>query len=153
MESYEYYMKEAIRQAKKAWKAAKSVMQTSSVSNPGLWWGNTITFHKRTEQPQCVHTPAMLAKTRIRQETTIKIAVKGINHLSHLLKGIFVNARGARQAVGQIMLLKPSPNWNARTAHWRLTPIRSDKGAIMGMVVAACAVPEGTRKLKKNWNR
>ena len=100
-------------------------MQTSSGSNPGLWWGNTITFHKRTEQPQCVHTPAMLAKTRIRQETTIKIAVKGINHLSHLLKGIFVNARGARQAVGQIMLLKPSPKWNARTAHWRLTPIRT----------------------------
>ena len=52
---------------------------------------------------------------------------------------------------GVIMLVKPSPNWKARTVAWRESPIRSEKGAMMGIVRAALAVAEGMKRLIPVW--
>ena len=43
--------------------------------------------------------------------------------------------------VGVIMLVKPSPNWKARTVSCRGISIKSDHSAIIGMVSAALAEP------------
>ena len=53
--------------------------------------------------------------------------------------------------VGVIMLVKPSPNWKATTVAWREMPIRSLKGAMIGMVMAALAEPLGITILIKVW--
>ena len=53
--------------------------------------------------------------------------------------------------VGVIMLVKPSPNWKAITVACRDRPIRSENGAMMGMVMAALAEPEGIRILMIFW--
>jgi hypothetical protein len=47
-----------------------------------------------------------------------------------------------------IMFVKPSPNWYARTAVWRVMPARSEIGANRGIVRAAFIDPEGMKKLR-----
>ena len=46
-------------------------------------------------------------------------------------------------AVGQIILERPSPNWNARTATCLEIPHKSARGAIIGILVTAC--PESAK--------
>jgi hypothetical protein len=46
-----------------------------------------------------------------------------------------------------------SANWKAKTAVCLVIPTRSPSGAMMGMVRAACAVPEWTKKLIAHWDR
>ncbi len=45
------------------------------------------------------------------------------------------------------MFVNPSPNWKASTVAWRESPIRSEKGAIIGIVMAALAVADGMKRL------
>ena len=49
------------------------------------------------------------------------------------------------------MFVKPSPNWYAKTAVCRLNSVKSDKGAMIGMVMYACPEPDGTKKLQTVW--
>ena len=49
------------------------------------------------------------------------------------------------------VLEKPSPKWKANTAVCRDMPSISAKGTIIGIVVAACPLPEGITKLIKLW--
>ena len=53
--------------------------------------------------------------------------------------------------VGTIKLVNPSPNWKAKTATCLVTPNKSDNGAMIGIVNAACPDPETTKKLKQDW--
>ena len=57
-------------------------------------------------------------------------------HLTHVAYGIFATPIQAISTplVGVIMLVKPSPNWNANTVVCRLTLIRSANCAIIGIV-------------------
>lgn len=45
--------------------------------------------------------------------------------------------------VGVIILVNPSPNWNAMMVDWREISIRSENGIMIGIVSAAFAEPEG----------
>ena len=47
---------------------------------------------------------------------------------------------------GVIIFVKPSPNWKASTVACLDKPIRSENGAMMGIVSAAFAVAEGMDK-------
>ncbi|MPN34430.1 hypothetical protein SDC9_181923 [bioreactor metagenome] len=49
--------------------------------------------------------------------------------------------------VGVIIFVKPSPNWNAMTVACLESPITSEKGAMIGIVRAALAEPEGMKML------
>lgn len=53
--------------------------------------------------------------------------------------------------VGMIVLENPSPQVKAKTAVCRVIPRRSDKGAIIGIVTAACPDPEGMKKFSVVW--
>ncbi len=44
---------------------------------------------------------------------------------------------------------RPSPNWKACTATWRVMPTRSAMGTIRGITMAAWPEPEGTRTLMR----
>src|SRR6056297_760095 len=78
----------------------------------------------------------------------------GKNHLRYLLKGTLARTQPMRiKLVGQIRFENPSPNWKASTAICLFIPMRSDNGAIMGIVVAAWPDPEGTRKFITVWKR
>ena len=46
---------------------------------------------------------------------------------------------------GVIIFVNPSPNWKARTVDCLEIPIRSENGAITGMVTAAFAEADGTK--------
>ena len=49
------------------------------------------------------------------------------------------------------MFVNPSPNWKASTIACRETPTMSEKGAMIGMVMAALAVALGMTKLMSAW--
>ena len=53
--------------------------------------------------------------------------------------------------VGVIILVNPSPNWKAITVACFDNPIKSEKGAMIGMVRAALALPEGMIRLISVW--
>ena len=53
--------------------------------------------------------------------------------------------------VGVSMLVKPSPNWKASTVVCRERLMRSANCAMMGMVSAALAEPEGMTMFKRVW--
>ena len=48
--------------------------------------------------------------------------------------------------------MRASPSWNARTEVCLETSRRSARGAMIGIVNAACPDPETTKKLKIDWN-
>ena len=75
-------------------------------------------------------------------------------HFNHTSYRILAMARTpmVTPLVGMIRLEIPSPNWKANTATCRLMPKRSLKGAMMGMVSAACPDPLGTKKFRKLWS-
>jgi hypothetical protein len=52
---------------------------------------------------------------------------------------------------GVIILVKPSPNWKARTVACLDTPIRSENGAMIGIVTAALAEADGIKMLMNVW--
>ena len=74
-------------------------------------------------------------------------------HFTHFVYGIFAIPSAAIKTpdVGVIILVKPSPNWNAITIAWRDKSIRSENGAMMGIVIAAFAVADGIRKFIIVW--
>ena len=77
----------------------------------------------------------------------------GTNHFHHVVT--FTPAIPditTANAVGHKMFERPSPNWKARTATWRLMPKRSASGAMIGILVAAWPEPDGIRKLSSVWN-
>ena len=72
----------------------------------------------------------------------------GSNHFAHFSQDIPDNVKTpiVIPDVGIIILLKPSPNWKARTAVCLVTPTISASGIIIGIVRAALALPDGTKK-------
>lgn len=73
----------------------------------------------------------------------------GTNHFHHLsiLTPAIPQIIGV-MAVGHIMLERPSPNWKARTADCLEIPIKSDRGAMIGILVTAWPEPDGMKKLR-----
>ena len=88
-------------------------------------------------------------KRKIR-ENNIQIKNKGNTNFTHLAKGTFARLNTAIRIpeVGIIRFENPSPHVNANTAVWRVMPTKSAKGAINGIVTAACPEPEGIKKFK-----
>ena len=77
--------------------------------------------------------------------------MKGSTHFTHLPYGILAIPRTAMRTpeVGVIILVNPSPNWNAITVACLLTPIISEKGAMIGIVMAALALADGMTRLMR----
>ncbi len=86
-------------------------------------------------------------------ESTKSIPNNGKTNLSHFVYGTFEIASTAIKVpeVGMTMFEKPSPHVNANTAVCLVTPMRSDNGAISGIVTAACPEPEGIKKFNVVW--
>ena len=76
---------------------------------------------------------------------TIKI---GNTNFTHFVKGTFAKLSTAIKMpdVGIIRFENPSPQVKAKTAVCRVTPTRSDNGAMSGIVTAACPEPDGIKK-------
>ena len=68
---------------------------------------------------------------------TKRIPKSGATNLNHLPAGAPIRPEIRNMPFGQNILEKPSPNWNARTAVWRETPIISARGAIIGITADA----------------
>ncbi len=79
----------------------------------------------------------------------ISMIINGVIHFTHFSYGIFATPKTpiSTPDVGVIIFVNPSPNWNAITVDWRDNPIRSENGAIIGMVKAAFAEPDGITTL------
>ena len=73
----------------------------------------------------------------------------GVMNLYHLFKPTPMIPHSVATAVGQNILEKPSPNWNAITATSLDCPIRSATGAKIGMVTTAYPEPDGLKKLTR----
>ena len=75
------------------------------------------------------------------------------NHLIQTSYGILAmpSAPISTAEVGVIIFVNPSPNWNAITVACLDSPITSEKGAIIGIVSAAFAEPEGMNILMQVW--
>lgn len=78
-----------------------------------------------------------------------KSAKSGAAYLYHFVTGIFIMPHIIQTIVGQNRFEYPSPNWKARTATCLLMPQRSARGVMIGMDIAACPGPEGTKKIQK----
>ena len=76
-------------------------------------------------------------------------------HLSQVPYGMRAMPRTPMRTplVGVSMLVKPSPNWKAKTVVWRETLMRSANYVMMGMVRAAFAEPLGITRLSAVWKR
>ena len=74
----------------------------------------------------------------------------GRNHFAHLIHDTLATAKLAINGpdVGYKTFENPSPNWNARTLTCLVIPIISASGVCIGIIIAACPLPEGTKKLK-----
>ena len=74
---------------------------------------------------------------------------RGRNHFAHVVQGIFAIAMAAIISVDVTVMLfeKASANWKQRTAVCLVTPTTSARGAMIGIVSAACPEPELTMKL------
>ena len=77
--------------------------------------------------------------------------MKGKINFAHLAYGMraMPNTPMSTPEVGVIMLVNPSPNWKANTLVCREIPIKSENSAIMGMVSAALAEPDGMMRLSR----
>ena len=79
----------------------------------------------------------------------------GTINLSHFSYGIPARPSIAIKMpdVGIMVFDRPSPQVKANTATCRERPKTSAKGAIIGIVTAACPEPDGIKKLRKVWNK
>ena len=68
------------------------------------------------------------------------------NHLSYGIR-LTPNTAIRTPEVGVSRLVKPSPNWKAITVVCLESQISSEKGAMIGMVKAALALPDGINRL------
>src|SRR5512136_2996139 len=77
-----------------------------------------------------------------------RMSISGRNHFAHFSQGTLATPSTpiVTAEVGR-MGLTTSHSWKARTVVWRVIPTRSLSGAMTGMVRAAWAVPEWTKKL------
>jgi hypothetical protein len=85
---------------------------------------------------------------------SITMPRRGRNQPAHFSQGIFAAPRTpmVTAEVGR-MGFTNSHSWKAKTAVCRVIPTRSARGAMMGMVRAAWAVPEWMKKLITAWMR
>ena len=81
-------------------------------------------------------------------ESKNNIANNGRTNFSHFVYGTFAIASTAIKMpdVGITIFENPSPQVNAKTAVCLVIPIRSDRGAIKGIVTAACPEPDGIKQ-------
>ena len=88
---------------------------------------------------------------RRRNPVTISNRMNFHIHFTHFAYGILATDKTAISTPehGVIILVNPSPNWKARTVDWRDTSIISEKGAIIGIVIAAFADAEGIKRFMK----
>ena len=77
----------------------------------------------------------------------------GMKNRIHFCHGTLTIARAAIKysEVEYSICAKPPPSWKARTAVCHVTPARSAKGVIIGIVTNAWPLPEGMTKLIANW--
>ena len=87
-------------------------------------------------------------------ESAMSHPKRGSINFNQFLNGILAMPNMAIRMpdVGIMVLAKPSPQVKAKMAVLRVMPNRSAKGAISGMVVAACPDPDGIKKLRMVWN-
>lgn len=85
--------------------------------------------------------------------STISAAISFQAHFTHFPYGILAipNTAISTPEVGVIIFVNPSPNWKASTVACLDSPIRSENGAITGIVIAAFAVAEGMNRFMKVW--
>ena len=77
----------------------------------------------------------------------------GAKNFHQRLSGTPAMAQMVMLVVGQKRLEKPSPNWKARTAIWRLISSRSASGTISGMTMTARPELEEMRKFIIVWKK
>ena len=81
----------------------------------------------------------------------IRTIIKGSINLTHLTYGILAAPRTpiSTPDIGVTIFVNPSPNWNASTVNCLGMFMISENSAIMGIVSAALAEPEGIKIFKK----
>ena len=74
-------------------------------------------------------------------------------NFAHLPQSSFAAASAPKRQPegGTMKFVKASPSWYATTATCHSTPTRSARGAMIGMVRAACPEPDTTKKLNTDW--
>lgn len=96
--------------------------------------------------------PVIVAYIRKQNATIHHRPISGMMNLNHFLYGTAAKARQDMviPLAGVTALVNASPNWKANTAVCLVTPTRSARGAMIGMVIAAWPEPEGTRILNRS---
>ena len=81
--------------------------------------------------------------------------IRGRIHFTHFSHGILARDKAAIKypEVGVSILEIASPSWKATTVVYLVTPIKSPRGAKIGIETAAWPEPDGIRKFKRHWNR